>query len=181
MGREPAYRHRTAIILSATVLARNACRPSEMGRVEIPIRRRLGAVAPPRSTFFLERHAQTFGEATKCERGAPQCRVLFGEPGKFLATMRTFISHKQVPLPSPQALDCHDIHTHITQPVEGPYSLAYFVIREVVVWASSRFREADTTRLVPSWNVVFCWTFRSHGRRMCPAMEHGRVQYSNTF
>lgn len=109
MGREPAYRHRTAIILSATVLARNACRPSEMGRVEIPIRRRLGAVAPPRSTFFLERHAQTFGEATKCERGAPQCRVLFGEPGKFLATMRTLISHREGPLRSPRPFD--DIHT----------------------------------------------------------------------
>src|SRR4029079_7079680 len=50
-------------------------------------------------------------EAAEREGGAPQRGVLLGQPGQFLATARTVISHTHSPFRSSRTFERDDIHT----------------------------------------------------------------------
>jgi hypothetical protein len=69
------------------------------------------ACALTQPAFFLEREVQAFRQAAEGQRRATERSVLLGEPGKFLAAMRTVISHKHGPLRSSRAFEFDDIHT----------------------------------------------------------------------
>jgi len=73
------------------------------------------------------------------------------QPGKFLATVRTLICHKQDPLRSPEAFAFHDIHIlQITPTVVQPYWRCALVTATRPSWCLIAFRKPDTTRVVPS-------------------------------
>jgi hypothetical protein len=69
----------------------------------------LRTVAQP--AFLLEREVQAFRQAAEGQRRATERSVFLGEPGEFLATMRTVISHKHGPLRSSPTFEFEDIHT----------------------------------------------------------------------
>jgi hypothetical protein len=64
-----------------------------------------------RAALFLKRHVQSFGKAAESQRRATKGGVLLGQPGKFLATVRTVICHKERPLRSSRAFEADHIHT----------------------------------------------------------------------
>jgi hypothetical protein len=61
--------------------------------------------------FFLQREVQPLRKTSECEGSTPERRVLFGQPGEFLATTRTVISHNYSPFRSARTFERDDIHT----------------------------------------------------------------------
>jgi len=62
-------------------------------------------------SFLLERKIQAFRKTAEGQRRAAKGGVLLGQPGKFLATVRTVICHKERPLRSSRAFESDHIHT----------------------------------------------------------------------
>jgi hypothetical protein len=107
-------------------------------------------------SFLLERKIQAFRKTAEGQRRAAKGGVLLGQPGQFLATVRTVICHKERPLRSSRGFESDHIHTgHNARSCRIVRRFGFSRTRSrghqvTVNRGLQRFRAGSTTRVVPS-------------------------------
>src|SRR4029079_4358899 len=121
-------------------------------------------------------------EAAEREGGAPQRGVLLGQPGQFLATARTVISHTHSPFRSSRTFERDDIHTGHNEcsrrTVRWPPDAPPRLIKPAMVSLPVEARRINTNAEV---GFEECWGILQSVSEVCPRRAHSHVLSCHTL